>query len=82
MPAPPYPRISNDPDDDHLLALARESDPNYLCTNDVEGLLELHFYRDTLILEPPVLFGILIHGPDLIHATSAGRVGTGPALLN
>jgi len=56
--APPYPRMSKDPGDDHLLALVRAASPDFLCTHDVEGLLDLHFYRNTLIVSPKVMHGI------------------------
>jgi len=57
---PPHVRVSKDPGDDHLFALVRASDPDFLCTNDVEGLLELHVYRDTVIVAPAVLHGYAV----------------------
>ena len=54
---PPYPRVSRDPDDDFLFAMVRAADPDFLCSYDVDGLLDLHVYRDTVILTPGVLHG-------------------------
>ncbi len=69
LPAPPYPRITKDPDDDHLIALVTVSDPNYLCTKDV-GVLDLHLHRDTVVVAPGVLHGVLAHD-DLVEGAVA-----------
>jgi predicted nucleic acid-binding protein len=69
---PPFPRESKDPKDDHLIALAKASGADYLCSSDVEGLLDLHIVGNTVIIHPGVLYAMLIYDVIINRAVKAG----------
>jgi putative PIN family toxin of toxin-antitoxin system len=54
----PYPRISRDPYDDHVLAVAAQAKADYLITGD-NDLLVLKEHADTLIIRPRQFWEIL-----------------------
>jgi uncharacterized protein len=54
----PYKKISRDPNDDHVLALASESKADYIITGD-KDLLVLEQQEGTLIVQPRQFWEIL-----------------------
>ena len=59
----PYPKISRDSTDDHVLALAVQAKADYLITGD-EDLLVLERHADTQIVRPREFWGILRTKPE------------------
>jgi predicted nucleic acid-binding protein len=57
VPDDPLPRVAKDAKYDHLFMLAKMTRANYLCAENVEGLLDLHLYGDTVLASPEVLHG-------------------------
>ncbi len=54
----PYPKISRDPSDDHILALAEESKADYIITGD-QDLLILKRHEKIPIIQPRQFWEIL-----------------------
>lgn len=55
---PPFPRRSQDPDDDHIFALAEAAGPDFICSKDRPGLLDAVMVGDARVVTPKELESI------------------------